>query len=52
MKSKDKNSAFDFWNLLSDIQKQKIEKSIRQLKNGEGISHEEVISEFRKKLKC
>ncbi len=38
--------ASDFWNDLTDVQKVKIEKSIRQLENGEGIPHEAVMSRF------
>ena len=39
----------DFWTNLSDIQKSQIEKSIKQLDNGEGIKHQVVMTEFRKK---
>ena len=41
----------DFWDELSEAQKQQIEKSIRQLDNGEGIPHEAVMSEFRAKYR-
>jgi hypothetical protein len=39
----------DFWDELSDAQKQRIQESIRQLDNGEGIPHEAVMAEFRVK---
>ena len=41
----------DFWDELSKGQKQQIEKSIRQLDNGEGIPHEAVMTEFRSKYR-
>ncbi|MCF8247235.1 MAG: hypothetical protein K9J37_14770 [Saprospiraceae bacterium] len=41
----------DFWDELSTGQKQRIEKSIRQLDNGEGIPHEAVMTEFRSKYR-
>ncbi len=33
----------DFWDELSDAQKQRIEQSIRQLDGGEGIPHEHFM---------
>ena len=36
---------------LSEIQKQRIELSIKQLDNGEGISHDAVMKEFSAKLR-
>lgn len=39
----------DFWEELTDEQKERVELSIRQLEEGAGIPHEEVMSAFRKK---
>lgn len=44
-------SQQDFWDELSETQKQKIENSIRQLDDGEGIPHKIVMSEFRAKFR-
>ncbi|MEZ4957255.1 MAG: hypothetical protein R2825_27095 [Saprospiraceae bacterium] len=41
----------DFWDELSDTQKQQIEKSIQQLENGEGIPHNMVMEEFKTKYR-
>ncbi len=41
----------DFWDELSDAQKQRIELSIKQLDEGKGIPHEAVMAEFRTKLR-
>ncbi len=41
----------DFWDELSEAQKQRIELSIKQLDKGEGIPHEAVMAEFRAKLR-
>ncbi|MBK8565863.1 MAG: hypothetical protein IPN76_21600 [Saprospiraceae bacterium] len=40
----------DFWDELSEAQKRRIELSIKQMDEGEGIPHEAVMSEFRAKL--
>lgn len=39
----------DFWNELSEAQKERIELAKKQLEAGEGIPHEAVMAEFRKK---
>ncbi|MCB0651953.1 MAG: hypothetical protein KDC85_11815 [Saprospiraceae bacterium] len=45
-------SADDFWNDLTSEQKEKIELAIRQLEEGKGISHDDVMVEFREKYKA
>lgn len=40
----------DFWDDLTPEQQNKIERSIKQLDDGQGIPHEEVMATFRKKL--
>ncbi|MBK8965091.1 MAG: hypothetical protein R3D58_18375 [Saprospiraceae bacterium] len=45
------HAELDFWNELSKAQKERIEQSIRELEAGEGIPHESVMQEFRKKYK-
>lgn len=39
----------DFWDELTPEQQAKIEISIKQLDDGQGIPHEEVMASFRKK---
>lgn len=39
----------DFWDELTEEQKAQIELSRQQHKNGKGISHQEVMAEFRKR---
>lgn len=41
----------DFWDALSEAQKQRIELSIKQLDKGDGLPHEAVMAEFRAKLR-
>lgn len=41
----------DFWDELSETQKHRIELSIKQLDEGEGIPHEAVMAEFKTKLR-
>ncbi len=41
----------DFWDELSEAQKRRIELSIKQLDEGEGIPHEAAMTEFRAKLR-
>ncbi|MEM9896951.1 MAG: hypothetical protein AAF789_11330 [Bacteroidota bacterium] len=41
----------DFWDQLSDEQKEKIELSRKQHKDGEGIPHESVMKAFREKYR-
>jgi hypothetical protein len=41
----------DFWDELTEAQKRRIELSIKQLDEGEGIPHEAVMAEFRTKLR-
>ncbi len=51
LKTKDQpaEAITDFWTTLNKQQKSQIELSIKQLDNGEGIAHKEVMAEFRKK---
>ena len=44
-------AATDFWDELSEAQKRRIELSIQQLDDGEGIPHEAVMAEFRSKFR-
>lgn len=39
----------DFWDELTEAQKAQIELSRKQLREGKGIPHEEVMGAFRKK---
>lgn len=41
----------DFWDELSEAQKRRIELSIKQLDEGEGIPHQVVMAEFRAKFR-
>lgn len=41
----------DFWDELSEAQKRRIELSIQQMDEGEGIPHEAVMTELRTKLR-
>ncbi|MCF8248020.1 MAG: hypothetical protein K9J37_22880 [Saprospiraceae bacterium] len=41
----------DFWDELSKAQKSRMELSIKQLDEGEGLSNEAVMAEFRIKLR-
>ncbi len=43
------NNETDFWDELTESQKASIELSIKQLENGEGIPHEDVQAEMRKR---
>ncbi|MEN0047752.1 MAG: hypothetical protein AAF806_11890 [Bacteroidota bacterium] len=43
-------TSHDFWKGLSTTQKQRVELSIQQLENGEGLKHQNVMASFRKKL--
>ncbi|MEK7253932.1 MAG: hypothetical protein AAB316_04255 [Bacteroidota bacterium] len=47
-----KNSSIDFWNELTEVEKESIELSIKQLEAGEGIPHETVMAEFRKRYEA
>lgn len=38
----------DFWNDLSDIEKQEIEKGIEQLDRGENFNYKDVMKAYRK----
>lgn len=42
-------SEEDFWEGLSEAQKQKIERAISDLDAGKGIPHEAVMQEFRQR---
>ncbi len=41
----------DFWDELTEAQKAQIELSRKQLREGKGLPHEEVMEAFRKKYK-
>lgn len=41
------NNVPDFWDELSEAQKKSIETSIKQLKKGKGIPHEEAMFQLR-----
>lgn len=41
----------DFWDELTEAQKAQIELSRKQLREGKGIPHGEVMEEFRKKYR-
>ena len=43
------HSEQDFWEALTDDQKARIERSIREVEAGKGVPHESVVQEFRKK---
>jgi hypothetical protein len=45
------SKAKDFWDDLSEAQKRRIELSIKQLDEGEGIPHEAVMAEFSAKYR-
>ncbi|MFZ4544781.1 MAG: hypothetical protein ACOYOA_12080 [Saprospiraceae bacterium] len=40
--------AIDFWETLSEKQKQRIELSIQSIENGNTTAHRDVMKEFRK----
>lgn len=42
-------SEEDFWEGLSEAQKQKIERAISDLDAGKGIPHEAIMQEFRQR---
>lgn len=42
-------SEEDFWEGLSESQKQKIERAISDLDAGKGIPHEAIMQEFRQR---
>ena len=44
-------SDADFWNELTDAQKERIEASMRQLDAGEGTAHQDVMAEFRQRYR-
>lgn len=46
-----KKNDVDFWDELSDEQKEAVEESIAELDRGEGIPHEQVMREIREKYK-
>ncbi len=41
----------DFWNELTQEQRNNIQQSIVELEEGKGIPHQQVMDEFRKKYK-
>ena len=41
----------DWWDEISPAQKQAIDEGLKQLDNGEGISHEQVMKKYGKWLK-
>lgn len=44
------NNEIDEWNNLTSEQKEAIMVGIRQLDNGEGRSHQEVMTDFRNRF--
>jgi CTP:phosphocholine cytidylyltransferase-like protein len=44
------NNKSDFWDELTESQKESIELSINQLESGEGISHSQVQAEMKAML--
>ena len=52
LKHQEETDAVDFWDDLTDDQKQRIDKAIRELEAGQGIPHDEVMSRFREKYKA
>lgn len=44
------DTDIDFWDELTESQKESIQLSIKQLETGEGISHEQVMADMRKML--
>jgi hypothetical protein len=54
LKAQENDSAeavTDFWDELSEKEQASIELSMKQLDEGKGIPHEDVMSEFRAKYK-
>lgn len=45
------NNTSDWWDEITPAQKEAIDKGIKQLDNGEGISHNEVMKNYSKWLK-
>lgn len=45
----DAEAVTDFWKELTDMQKQRVEQAIQQMKNGQGIPHQTVMTNYRKK---
>ena len=46
-----KKEEVDFWDELSDSVKADVELAIKELDNGQGIPHEEVMKKYEKWLK-
>ena len=49
LKQGEKDSTVDFWDELSEDQKNKIEASIKEINEGNSIPHHEVMAEFKKR---
>jgi predicted transcriptional regulator len=47
----DASKKNDWWDEISSQQKKAIDKGLKQLDNGEGIPHEEVMKKYAKWLK-
>ena len=45
-----KSKNVDWWDMISDQEKEAINTGLKQLKNGEGISHKEVKTKANKLL--
>ena len=41
----------DFWEALMDAQKRRVEQAIQQMERGQGMPHEKVMVNIRKKWK-
>ena len=46
----DKEISDDWWDEMSDEERASVEEGIKQLENGEGIPHEEVMKKYSKWL--
>ena len=49
LKNQQGTAETDFWEELTEAQKQRVEESIQSLSEGKGIPHEEVMAQFRNK---
>ena len=49
--SSDTAVVTDFWEALTDAQKRRVEQAIQQMESGQGMPHEKVMADSRKKWK-
>lgn len=52
LKRQEKQEGIDFWDELTEAQKNRINQSVKEIASGQGLSHEEVMARFRKKYKA